>query len=201
MIEFKKVKYTYYSKFYTLFDFSYKFDAGNYALVGDNVSGPLTLIRLIAKLDTHYKGDILINGNSLKQTNYKKDFQVGYISATPAFFMRKTVLENVAYPLKSRGVKVQERNDIALVALSNFGWKDKADIKVNTLSKAELITLALIRASVRKLDVLLCENIFDFVPTSILDKITATTKIVVTPDYNNFPGYTSLLFNLGNLDD
>ena len=201
MIEFKKVRYTYYSKFYTLFDFSYKFDMGNYALVGDNVSGPLTLIRLIAKLDTHYKGEILINGKSLKKTNYKKDFQVGYISTTPAFFMRKTVLENVTYPLKSRGISNQECSDMALVALANFGWKDKADVKVNTLSKAELVTLALIRASVRKLDVLLCENIFDLVPTTILDKISATTKIVVTPDYNNFPGFTSLLFNLGNLDE
>ena len=201
MIEFKKVRYTYYSKFYTLFDFSYKFDTGNYALVGDNVSGPLTLIRLIAKLDSHYKGEILINGKSLKKINYKKDFQVGYISTTPAFFMRKTVLENVAYPLKSRGVSKQEREDMGLVALANFGWKDKADVKVNTLSKAELVTLALIRASVRKLDVLLCENIFDIIPTNILDKISATTKIVVTPDYNNFPGFTSLLFNLGNLDE
>jgi len=201
MIEFKKVKYTYYSKFYTLFDFSYKFNEGNYALVGDDVSGPLTLIRLIAKLDTHYKGEILINNKSLKKTNYKKDFQVAYISATPRFFNSKTILENVAYPLKSRNMSKDERNNIALVTLSNFGWKDKANIKVSELSnKADLITLALIRASVRKLDVLLCENIFDIVPPTILDKISATTKIVVTPDYNNFEGYTSLLFNLGNLD-
>jgi len=201
MIEFKKVKYTYYSKFYTLFDFSYKFNEGNYALVGDDVSGPLTLIRLIAKLDTHYKGEILINNKSLKKTNYKKDFQVAYISATPRFFNSKTILENVAYPLKSRNMSKDERNNIALVTLSNFGWKDKANIKVSELSnKSDLITLALIRASVRKLDVLLCENIFDIVPPTILDKISATTKIVVTPDYNNFEGYTSLLFNLGNLD-
>ncbi len=200
MIEFKKVSYTYFSKFCPLFEFSYKFDEGNYCLLGDNISGPLTLIRLLAKLDTFYKGEILINGKSLKKTNYKKDFRVAYISATPVFFNNKSVLENVAYPLKSRGIKKQERTNIALVHLSNWGWKDRANIKVNTLSKTDLITLALIRASVRKLDLLLCENIFNTLPPSMLDKITATTKIVVSDHADNFNGYTTLMFGLGNLE-
>jgi len=201
MIEFKKVKYTYFSKFYTLFDFSYKFDNGNYALIGENDSGPLTLIRLLAKLDSYYKGKILINGTSLKKVNYKKDFNVAYISATPKFFNNKSVLDNVCYPLKSRGIKKQERLNIALVTLSNWGWKDKANIKVKDLNKSDLIILALIRASVRKLDLLLCEDIFSSVPTTILDKISATTKIVVGKDYDNFKDYTTLIFGLGNLKD
>ena len=201
MIEFKKVKYTYYSKFYTLFDFSYKFNAGNYALIGENDTGPLTLIRLLAKLDTHYKGEILINGKSLKKTNYKKGFSVAYISATPRFFNNKTVLENICYPLKSRGVKKQERTNIALVHLSNWGWKDKSNIKIKDLPKNDLIMLAIIRASIRKLDLLLCEDIFDSISPAILDKISATTKIVVSKDYIDFENYTPLIFGLGNLKD
>ena len=201
MIQFKKVSYTYFSKFYTLFDFSYKFDAGNYALIGDNISGPLTLIRLLAKLDTWYKGEILINNVSLKKTNYKKDFSVAYISTTPKFFNNKTVLDNVCYPLKSRNIKKQERINIALVTLANWGWKDKANIKVKDLSKTDLINLALIRASVRKLDLLLCEDIFDILPPNILDKISATTKIVVSNKENDFDDYTTLMFGLGNLQD
>ncbi|MFQ6723906.1 MAG: ATP-binding cassette domain-containing protein [Clostridia bacterium] len=201
MIEFKKVRYTYYSKFYTLFDFSYKFDTGNYALIGDNDTGPLTLIRLLAKLDTWYNGEILINGKSLKKTNYKKDFNVAYISATPKFFNNKSVLENICYPLKSRGVKKQERINIGLVTLANWGWKNKADIKVKDLNQTELITLALIRASVRKLDLLLCENIFGKIPTTVLNKIPASTKIVVGNDYDDFKDYTTLIFGLGNLKD
>ena len=201
MIEFKKVRYTYFSKFYTLFDFSYKFDKGDYVLIGDNVSGPLTLIRLLAKLDTFYKGEILIDGKSLKKTNYKKDFNVGYVSATPKFFNNKTVIENVCYPLKSRGLKKQEQIDTALVHLSNWGWKDKAELKVKDLNKSDLIVLALIRASIRKLDLLLCEDIFDIVPTTVLNKISANTKIVLGKDYDNFEDYTTLMFGLGNLKE
>ena len=200
MIEFKKVSYTYFNKFYPLFEFSYKFNEGNYCLLGEDDTGTLTLIRLLGKLDTFYKGEILINGTSLKKTNYKKIFNVAYISTTPVFFNNKSVLENVAYPLKSRGIKKQERINIALVTLTNWGWKDKASIKVNTLSKTDLITLALIRASVRKLDLLLCENIFNIIPPSVLDKISATTKIVVSQQPDNFKGYTTLMFGLGNLE-
>ena len=201
MIEFKKVKYTYFNKFYTLFDFSYKFDNGNYVLIGDSVSGPLTLIRLLAKLDAFYKGEILINGKSLKKTNYKKDFNVGYVSATPKFFNNKTVIENICYPLKSRGLKKQEQINIALVHLSNWGWKDKAELKVKDLKKGDLIILALIRASIRKLNLLLCEDIFDIVPPAALNKISADTKIVLGQDYDGFENYTTLMFGLGNLTE
>ena len=180
MIEFKNVSYTYFSKFYTLFDFSYQFDAGNYCLIGDNVSGGLTLIRLLAKLDTYYKGEILVNGTNLKKVNYKKDFNVAYISATPKFFDNKTVLENVAYPLKVRGVKKSQRNTIAVETLSRFGWNDKANLKTKTLTTDEKIILAIMRASTRQLDLLLCENIFDKVSIDKLNLINATTKILVT---------------------
>jgi len=201
MIQFKKVKYTYYSKFYTLFDFSYTFDAGDYCLFGDNISGPLTLIRLLAKLDTHYKGEILINNKSLKKVNYKKNYNVAYVSATPKFFDNKSVIENICYPLKSRGVKKQERTNIALVTLAGWGWKDKADIKVKDLSKTDKIMLSLIRASMRKLDLLLCEDVFDIIPPEIIDKISATTKIVVSNNDNYFDNYIPLIFGLGNLKD
>lgn len=201
MIQFKKVKYTYYSKFYTLFDFSYTFDAGNYCLFGDNSSGPLTLIRLLAKLDTHYKGEILIDGTSLKKLNYKKDYNVAYISATPKFFDNKSVIENICYPLKSRGVKKQERTNIALVTLAGWGWKDKAYIKVKDLSKTDKIILSLIRANIRKLDLLLCEDVFDIISPELIDKISATTKIVVSNNDNYFDNYTPLIFGLGNLKD
>ena len=201
MIEFKNVKYTYFSKFYTLFDFSYKFDAGNYCLLGDNIGGPLSLIRLLAKLDTYYKGEILIDNINIKKVNYKKDFSVGYISATPGFFENKTVLENVAYPLKSRGIKKQERLNIALVTLSNWGWRDKANLKVKDLTNSDKLILSLIRVSVRKLDLLLCENIFDKISPTVLDKISATSKIVVGNDVVGFDNYTPLIFGSGNIKD
>ena len=83
------------------------------------------------------------------------------------------------------------------MALSNFGWKDKANLKVKTLNKNELIMLNIIRASTRKLDLLLCENIFEVVSPKILNQIDATTKIIVTNNID-LEGYTCLLFGLSD---
>ena len=126
---------------------------------------------------------------------------MAYISANPRFFENKTILENVTYPLKSRRIKKQERINIALVTLSNWGWRDKANLKVKDLNYYDKLTLSLIRANVRKLDLLLCENIFDTLPTTVLDKISATTKIVVGSDSSFADDYTPLIFGLGNLKD
>ena len=90
---------------------------------------------------------------------------------------------------------------MALVALANWGWKDKADIKVKELDQTDLIILSLIRASMRKLDVLLCEDIFNIVSPDVLNKISATTKIVISNNENYFNNYTPLVFGLGNLKD
>ena len=87
------------------------------------------------------------------------------------------------------------------MSLSKFGWKDKAETKVKDLNSNELIILALIRASVSKLDLILCEDIFDKIEPSVLNKIEANTKIVVSNSYKNFDEYTTLIFGLANLKD
>lgn len=203
MIEFKNVSYTYYSKFYSLYNFNYSFKQGNYALIGEDIEGPLTVIRLLAKLDSFYKGEIIIDNKSLKKINYKKDFNVAYISANPKFFNNKTVLENVVYPLKSRGVKKSERNQIGLSCLKNFNWENMANIKVSSLSQQDLITLSFIRASTRPLNLLLCENLSQIFKDNceyyinIINKIPACIKIVVS--ISPIPNYTPLNFYLGSL--
>lgn len=200
MIKFEKVSYTYFNKFYTLFEFDYQFNEGNYALIGDYDSGGLTLIRLLAKLDTWYKGNILINGKELKKTDYKKEFNVGYLSTRPTFFMNKTALDNVVYPLKSRRVKKNERINLGLSALKNFNLQDFANIKVKNLTYSQQLLLSLARVSVRKLDLLLVEDIFTTISFDLIKNLAPTTIVVTQNDIapNN---YTKLYFKLGNLEN
>ena len=199
MIEFKNVSYTYFNNYYPLFNFSYSFDKGNYCLVGDYDLGNLTLIRLLAKLDTFYKGDILINGKSLKKTNYKKDFNVAYISRTPAFFNNKSVVKNLAYPLRARNVKKQERERLINHVLEKYGWQNKANIKVKNLSQYERIMLAIMRASIRPLDLLLVEDIFDVIPLKIINNLLADIKIVVSKSDIDAKNFVKLQFKLGEV--
>ena len=160
MIEFKNVSYTYFNNFYTLFNFSYTFDEGNYCLIGDYDCGNLTLIRLLAKLDYFYKGEILINGKSLKKVDYKKEFNIAYIPQTPVFFNNKSVKYNLTYPLSARGIKKDVINQIVSNVLQKYNWQDKAKLKIKTLTKTERQILAIMRADTRPLDLLLVEDIF-----------------------------------------
>lgn len=199
MIEFKNVSYTYFNNYYPLFNFSYSFDKGSYCLVGDYDLGNLTLIRLLAKLDSFYKGEILINGKSLKKTNYKKDFNVAYISRTPAFFNNKSVIQNLAYPLRARNVKKQERERLINQVLEKYGWQDKANIKVKNLSQYERIMLAIMRADTRPLDLLLVEDIFDIIQLESINNLLADIKIVVSKTDIDAKNFVKLQFKLGEV--
>lgn len=200
MIEFKNVSYNYFTKFYSLFKFSYTFDTGNYALIGDYIDGNLSIIRLLSKLDKLYKGDIFINGKNLKKINLKKDINIAYLSKNPIFFENKTVMQNLIYPLKSRGLKKDAYTSKCEQAIENFGWKDKANLKVTSLSQPEKLILSLIRASVRNLDILLCEDIFDIVNFDLLQKVPATTTILALNNSHSPETFTKLYIKLGCLD-
>lgn len=199
MIEFKNVSYNYGAKFSSLLDFSFHFTSGNYALIGDYVEGNLTVIRLLAKFDVWFKGEILIDGKNIKKINYKTDVNVGYLSRTPVFFEGKTVLQNLIYPLKTRGIKKTVCIEKCLQALNKFNWQDKANTKVKQLTNAEKMTLAIIRVSLRDLDILLCEDIFDKVDIKLLNHISASIKILALNTSSPPPNYTQLKFKLGNM--
>lgn len=196
MIEFKGVSYNYGAKFDSLHDFSYCFEAGNYALIGDYVEGNLTVIRLLAKFDTWFKGEILIDGKSIKKIDYKH-INIGYLSQKPVFFESKSVLDNLIYPLKSRKIKKSVCTQKCMQALNNFGWENRANEKVKTLSQTDKLILSIIRVSLRELDILLCEDIFDVVGFDILSKISARTTILALNTSPAPPNFTELKFKLG----
>lgn len=199
MIEFKGVSYNYGAKFNSLHDFSYCFDEGNYALIGDYVEGNLTVIRLLAKFDTWFKGKILIDGKSIKKTNFNH-INIGYLSQKPVFFENKTVLENLIYPLKSRKIKKSVCTQKCMQALNNFGWQNRANEKVKTLSARDKLMLSVIRVSLRELDILLGEDIFDTIGFDILSKISARTTILALNTSPTPPNFTELKFKLGGLE-
>ena len=196
MIEFKNVSYTYFNNFYTLFNFSYTFDEGNYCLIGDYDCGNLTLIRLLAKLDYFYKGEILINGKSLKKVDYKKEFNIAYIPQTPVFFNNKSVKYNLTYPLSARGIKKDVINQIVSNVLQKYNWQDKAKLKIKALTKTERQILAIMRDDTRPLDLLLVEDIFSTDNININNASISQSNITNSFDAKNQNLYIKLINNL-----
>src|SRR5690625_4173848 len=110
IFEIKNLSYTYKDKMETthaLRDINLKIDKGDFvALVGPNGSGKTTLIKLILGVIKPQKGEILINGKSLK--NFDAWQEVGYVSQKSNSFSKSfpaTVREVVLSELtKEKGL-------------------------------------------------------------------------------------------------
>ena len=76
-----------------------------------------------------------------------------------------SVLDNVALPLKIRGVPRKKREERAMSALRSVGLIDKAKSKANDLSGGQKQRVAIARAFIKKPKILLLDE-----ATSALDR-------------------------------
>ena len=130
----QSVSYSYKTKYQTVQavkDVSCDLSAGTlYALVGKSGSGKTTLLSLLAGLDTPQSGDIMVNGQSLREIDvdiYRRK-QASVIYQSYNLFPLMTVCENVMYPLKLLRHSDADAKKEAQIALEKVGlgesyWK------------------------------------------------------------------------------
>ena len=130
----QSVSYSYKTKYQTVQavkDVSCDLSAGTlYALVGKSGSGKTTLLSLLAGLDTPQSGDIMVNGQSLREIDvdiYRRK-QASVIYQSYNLFPLMTVCENVMYPLKLLRYSDADAKKEAQIALEKVGlgesyWK------------------------------------------------------------------------------
>ena len=130
----QSVSYSYKTKYQTVQavkDVSCDLSAGTlYALVGKSGSGKTTLLSLLAGLDTPQSGDIMVNGQSLREIDvdiYRRK-QASVIYQSYNLFPLMTVCENVMYPLKllrhsDADAKKEAQIVLEKVGLGESYWK------------------------------------------------------------------------------
>lgn len=138
-----------------------------YGIVGGNGAGKTTLLKLIAGLEPYDKGSISFNGNRLNETDHKK---ITYLSQTP-YMMRSSVEDNIAYPLKLRGVSYEKAMTAVNDLLDVLQIQDLRKQLATNLSGGEAQKVALARALVFNPEVLLLDE-----PTASID--AETIKII-----------------------
>ena len=86
-------------------------------LLGPSGGGKSTALMMLAGFDTPTSGDILYKGQSIANTPaHRRNF--GVVFQTRALFPHLTALQNVAYPLRMRGVPRAEATKRAREALA-----------------------------------------------------------------------------------
>jgi len=147
------------------------------AIIGPSGSGKSTLLNLLGALDRPSSGKVMIDGVDLSKLSNlalanMRNRKIGFVFQSFNLLPRISVRQNVELPLNISGVSEGVRKERALKMLDQFGIKNKADNKPNTLSGGEQQRVAVARALVTNPSIILADE-----PTGNLD--TKNTEITM----------------------
>jgi putative spermidine/putrescine transport system ATP-binding protein len=161
------------------------------AVMGRSGSGKSTLLRLAAGLLDGYDGRIAIGGDDMAGVPVWRR-EVGMVFQQYALFPHLSVVENVAYGLRMRGVPASQRRVRALEMLERVGLSSHADRGTTMLSGGQQQRVALARALViaprvllldeplAALDAGICHQLRDLIRA--LQRASGATTLLVTHD-------------------
>lgn len=145
-----------------LFDISLTADTGEFiCLVGPSGSGKTTLLRTIAGFIRPVSGTMSINDAEVvaDSTFIGPDKRgLGMVFQDHAVWPHMSVGENVAYPLRVRGLKGAEVRDRVAESLAQVGLTGMADRKPDSLSGGQRQRVAIARAIIAKPNVVLFDE-------------------------------------------
>src|SRR5690625_829122 len=164
-LEFKHVQKTYDQKTLVVRDFNLGVDKGEFVtLLGPSGSGKTTILMMLAGFEHSSSGQILLQGQPIQKTPpYARN--IGVVFQNYALFPHLNVAQNLAYPLRLRGLARQEikqrvQEFLALVELQNYGNR-----RPNELSGGQRQRVALARALIFSPSLVLMDE-----PLGALDK-------------------------------
>ncbi|WP_116472998.1 ABC transporter ATP-binding protein [Zobellella maritima] len=140
-------------------------------LLGPSGCGKTTTMRMIAGLEDPDGGDVCIGGRRVNDLE-PKDRDVAMVFQSYALYPQMTVLENIAFPLKIRGMGKEERKEKAMKAAEMVELGNLLERRPRELSGGQRQRVALARAIVRQPAVFLMDE-----PLSNLDaKLRGTMR-------------------------
>jgi len=151
---------------FSLKDVSLSINRGDYYfIIGPSGAGKTVLLEAIAGLHRPDSGRILLRGKEITDLPPERR-GIGLVYQDYSLFPNMTVIDNVSYGLRVRGVRRQEGRERVAGLLERFGVEHLADRYPGTLSGGEQQRVALARAIAVKPDILLLDE-----PLSNLDAL------------------------------
>ena len=177
MILVKNLSLKFTKEFYALYDVNLEIKKGEaVALLGEEHSGKTTLLRVLCKLEKDFTGELYIKDIPLKKVDFSLDVNMGYIPAAPVFFEKKTVYQNLQALLKSRKINKSQREEKINKLLIEYNLEKFRDEKVKNLSLFEKYILSIARLSLREIELVLIDNIFEKLSQEEYEKICELIK-------------------------
>lgn len=163
------------------------------ALMGPSGSGKTTLLNLIAGIDSHSSGELLVQGVNLASMSRNtlaawRSKSVGYVFQLYNLVPVLTAYENVELPLLLHGLRKRERHERIMGALDRVGIADRYDHFPRQLSGGQEQRVALARAIVTDPAIIVADE-----PTGDLDKPSAHAVMGLLQHLNRELGKTVIM--------
>lgn len=147
-LRYENVTYTYARTSIGVFDISLEIGRGELlAIIGASGSGKTTVLKLLAGFVTPASGRILVDDKDVSNLP-PESRRLGVVFQNYALFPHMRLWENVAYPLKVRGIGKAERRTRAVEMLGRVGMGNRVDALPTALSGGQQQRVALARALV-----------------------------------------------------
>ena len=154
-----------------------------FTLLGPSGCGKTTTLRLVAGLETPDAGEILLQSRPMASHDrrinvppHKRD--MGMVFQSYAIWPHMTVFENVAYPLRARGVSAVDIRERVYDVLSLVSLTDLADRPGPLLSGGEQQRVALARALVYEPRLLLLDEPFSNLDARLRNQMRIELKLL-----------------------
>ena len=148
-----------------LHDVSFSVKSGNpLGFLGRNGSGKTTTIRIIMKIISMDSGELLIDGMNFSHD----DFKMGYLPEERGLYQKVSVLEQMIYFGKLKGMTADSAKKSALLLLEKLEATDYIKMAASNLSKGNQQKIQLAIALLNDPDILILDE-----PFSGLDPVNA----------------------------
>lgn len=162
------------------------------AVMGPSGSGKSTLMHLIGLLDTPTHGSYQLNSRDVgrmstnRRARIRRD-RIGFIFQSYNLLPRLTALENVALPLRYKGMNTRRQMRIASELLERVGLADHAYYYPRQLSGGQIQCVAIARALVNKPELIIADE-----PTGNLD--SESSRLVMELLSEIYRGGNTIIF-------
>lgn len=153
-----------YGDFYALQDFSVELDQGIYALLGPNGAGKSTLMNILAGISAATEGEILYNGEDIRDMGERFRELLGFMPQYPGFYPGFTAKEMMIYLGQMKGLSRKQALERGLELLEGVNLSDVADKKIGSFSGGMKQRLGLAQALINDPQILILDE-----PTAGLD--------------------------------
>jgi molybdate transport system ATP-binding protein len=158
------------------------------AVVGRNGAGKSTALAALAGVTGLTSGRVAVDGVTLDEPGRgfvpPERRPVGLVLQQPALFPHLSVLDNVAFGLRTAGIPRADAREQAREALADHGLGDFADRRPAQVSGGQAARIALVRALVRRPALLLLDEPLAAIDAELRPALRASIRGVL----DSFPG-------------